>query len=381
MATVDWHQHALARITFPAAIGGFVRGEVHQYDDWGHNLSAAYSWPAGGPDTNLTFYVYPAGKTTDADQIQQALLDIYDAHSSAQTLGHDRVVVNGLEGLRVDLLLPGAEAGAGLVPSSVVVFKAEGWILKVRATAATALPQFDCGAAAENLARHIGAPGTRRRLDAGLRAAASRAEASMAELRRACDAGGGESADPGRLMRAALESLEGGELVAATEQCMAMEEAGHAGAPLVERALRAYVPAAVTFAGGLGTSPLAPVVVGNARTDDEQVAACRCYLECVLGSPEDGWVVECCDVLLACDWLVDAMHLTGPGAERLLIFFKVGDVPPESAAPGIAGLGRVDMPRPDEGPSISVADQVPKGLAEFLVAHMTTHQAQYLARR
>ena len=42
MVPIDSHQHPLAGISFPATIGGLVLDEVHQYDDWGHTLSAGF---------------------------------------------------------------------------------------------------------------------------------------------------------------------------------------------------------------------------------------------------------------------------------------------------------------------------------------------------
>jgi hypothetical protein len=377
VAPIDWHHHPLAGIAFPPSIGGFVRGEVHQYDDWGHDLSAAYHWSAGGSDTKLTFYVYPAGAGTDADHMQRALADIYQVHANAQVLDHARAIVNGLDGLRVDLLVPGDEAGAGpvgpvgLVPTSVLMFEADGWIVKVRATASSSSPQVACGVSVENLARHLGVPQARRRLDAGLRTAAAKAEASMAELRRA-DADG--------LMRTAFDSLEAGEFLDATEQCLAMEEAGHAGAPVVARALRTWAPVAVTFTGGVGASPLAPVVVSHARTDGERVAACYSYLESVLGSREGGWAVERCVVLLVRDALVNGISISGPGAERLWVFFKIEDRAVETPVSGITEIGNVDLTAPDGHASISVADRVPKEMATRLALHLATHHAHSLLR-
>ena len=380
MVPIDSHQHPLAGISFPATIGGLVLDEVHQYDDWGHNLSAGYSWPAGASDTELTYYVYPAGEGTAADQMQQALLDVQQVNANTQILAHAPTRVNGLEGLRVDLLLtPMAKAGQG-VPSTVLVFKTDGWFIKVRSTAGTASPQLACGTSAEDLMRHLGIPNTRRRLDVGLRTAASAAEAAMVALSRACEAEDGEGADPGGQMRAALRDLEGGEFLGAMERYLSMEEEGHAGAPLVEGALRAYLPAAVTFAGGFGTSLGNRVVVSNVRTDGEQVAAGRRYLESVLGSPVVSWQVERCDVLLTGDSLLDACHLKAPSAHPLVLFFKVGDVPAESRSSAVTILGGVDLTSGDKSASFSVADNVPEGLAKFIMTHLANHTAQNLLR-
>lgn len=165
MTVVDWQEHPLAGIA--PAIGEFVRTEVTQYDRWGHDLSVGYNWPRDSPDTKLTFYVYPSGNSSDSDQIRPAVQDVCKRQPATKVLGQSQVVVNGLNCIGVELLVP-SSSNDRAVQSSVLVCKADDWFVKVRSTSGTAFPKRPCSALAENLFRRLGAPNTRRRLDSAI---------------------------------------------------------------------------------------------------------------------------------------------------------------------------------------------------------------------
>jgi len=375
MTAVAWSQHPLAGISFPAAVGTFIRTGVHQYDDWGHDLSAGYTSPAGSPDTKLMVYVSPAGAASDAYQMQRTLDEIYQVQPAAQTLAHSRVVIDGREGLRVDLRFPTA-SGGGVVPSSVVLFKEDGWFIKVRATAPEAPPERACGDSAEDLMRFLGWPDTSRRLDAALRTAVARSKESMENLKRACD---DVATEAGVLMRCVLEDLEGGALLDATERYLEMGEKGEQQAAIVESALRAYLPAGVTFTGGFGAAPWTPVIVGNTSTDGECVAACHRYVDCIAGTSGERWPAKRCDVLVAGDRLLDAVSVIGPLGQSLVLFFKVNGPSPASGLSGVTVLGSVEWPPSADGSSLGVVDELPEGLHHaFLIEHLGNHHAQFL---
>lgn len=381
IAAGNWQCHPLAGIEFPDSIDDFVRTTVTQYDQLGHDISVGYSWPRDNPDTNLTCFVYPASDASDADQLGQAVRDIYLAHPTAQALSHSRALMNGLEGLRMDFLLPGASPREGSVQSSVVLFNADGWFVKVRATAVTAHPRRDAGHLAEALANQLGGPTTRRRLQAALPVAAADSTAALAELRRASCAEGVEAVDPDGSMRLCLGLLDRGEVLDATELCMSMEAESHPAAALVERVLCAYYPGKIQFRGGVGASLDAPVVVVDANTDDECVAACSRYLECVLGPPVHGWSIQRCEVVLAPDCLLDGIHATGPAGESVAVYFKVREIQAEGATPSAFVIGEVDLSPENGRSSLRIDNQVPEELANYLMRHMMSHVAQHLVRQ
>lgn len=345
IAANTWQFHPLAGIEFPDSIDEFVRTAVTQYDKLGHDISVGYSWPRDNPDTKLTYFVYPASAASDADELGQAVRDIYLAHPAAQALGHSRALTNDLEGLRMDFLLPGASPGEARLQSSVVLFKADGWFVKVRATAVTAYPRLGTGEVAENLATHLGGPTTCRRMEARLPVLVAEADAAMTELRRASGADNVTTTDPDGSMRRCLAHLERGDVLDAIELCMSMEAEGHPATALVERSLCAYYPANTQLSGGVGASLAAPVVVADARTDDDCVAACTRYIECVLGPPVHGWSILRCEVVLAPGCLLDGIHAIGPAGESVAVYFKVRDIHTDDEAPNALVVGEVDLSR------------------------------------
>ncbi|GGD57683.1 hypothetical protein GRI62_01975 [Erythrobacter arachoides] len=56
----DPYIHAAANMAFPAAIDGFVRSRVIEYDDEGVDASVEYGLPALGSPIWMTVYIYPA---------------------------------------------------------------------------------------------------------------------------------------------------------------------------------------------------------------------------------------------------------------------------------------------------------------------------------
>jgi hypothetical protein len=72
----------------PEKIGPFERGEVLQYDEAGHNLSAGYTALVGTENplpVVVTLYVYPAPKSHSVDaHFDSVLRDIAEAHGGAR---------------------------------------------------------------------------------------------------------------------------------------------------------------------------------------------------------------------------------------------------------------------------------------------------------
>ncbi len=252
-------------------------GEVRQYDEWDHDLSAGYAWPSDVPDTQLTVFVFPARAATDAEHLQQAIADIYQLHPEAQVLTHSQVTIDDRVGLRVDLLIAGKEPGSPPRPSTVLVFRVDGWFVRVRATASTAAPLRPVGTSAESLVRHLNWPQTRRRLAAAIPDAVARSEAAMVALSAMSD-------DQGSARHLAWQHLRDGDVLGATEAFLSMLESDRAGAEGVFAALQAYVPDGVAFGGGLGSSPRDAVVVSVTPGSHAHVAACHLYLTCALGA-------------------------------------------------------------------------------------------------
>ncbi len=62
---------------FPERVGVFKRGEIHQFDQQGYDISVAYNAP---PRTAVTVYVYtrgPATKESQTRELQQTTADIF----------------------------------------------------------------------------------------------------------------------------------------------------------------------------------------------------------------------------------------------------------------------------------------------------------------
>lgn len=72
--------------------------------------------------------------------------------------------------------------------------------------------------------------------------------------------------------------------------------------------------------------------------------------------------------------------MKGPLGESLTLFFKVREIPAE-AAPVDGIVGVMDMTGDDGRASVSLSEGLPEALAEFLLAHISNHTVQNLARR
>lgn len=372
MSSGDWQWHPLPGIEFPASLDGFFKTAATQYDRLGHDISVGYSWPRDRPDTKLTYFVYPAGDASDGEELGRAIRDVLQMHPGATALDHRRVLVSDLDGLGVDFRLPQPDTADRGLQSSVVLFKVDGWFVKVRATAVNDTPTFAAGVLAERLAHHIGGPTTIRRLDEALSRLAASSEASLAEVRTACQKDHATGSEPRTSLRQFLAGLERGEVLDAAELCKAMEEGGHPGVAVAQRALRAYLPVGVAFQGGIGATPWAPVVVSNTRTDDESVAACSAYVDCVLGPSGLGWSISRCDAVVIGGAIQDCIILKGPSGESVSLFFHVQTLE-DAELPGASVIGSLDMAAQDGPPSIRLDHEVLGEAAPYVEKHLMCH--------
>jgi hypothetical protein len=376
-------RHLLSGAVFPGLVPGFLTGELTIYDDWGHDMSVGYAWPAPDPEAQLTVYVVAAAGQSDAAYLEESVSAIYGSRPKVEVVGHDRSLVGDHAGLRVDLLVPGKNGDAEPRASTIHVFAVAEWFVKVRATASSALHNRAVALSSEALLQHFGWPRPRRHALARLDAERARAAEAMAAFDTVCLQCTDDSEGTRRL-RQARADLQAGRMCRAVLHYTELTEGRHVLRDAFAAALEAYLPAAFRLGQGLGTSLTDPIEIESDTGGDAWLAVCYRYLGCVLGDRLDDWDVEACDVVVADSGLVDALRIRTPTGERATVFVAI-----PGTGRSLGGHGKVlarwewsDGGTVGESfPQIAIPDVVPEALSDSLQLHLWSHTAHWLLTR
>jgi hypothetical protein len=209
------------------------------------------------------------------------------------------------------------------------------------------------------------------------------------------DAAGLLSATPGAPEAAGVASALGrlllltGDLLGAAEHAMAEEESGSGQErPLVD-ALKAYVPQALEFHGGLGTS-IDDAVVLIGVEGNETVCGVHRFLECAFGPMDVGWRPLSVSLATNETRLYDIVQIELASGQRPVLFFHLPERNHAGPAEGMV-LGRLvteagasddagatGEPEHETRGGMSFGAGMPGGLLPIVMVHLLQHQTQML---
>jgi hypothetical protein len=322
-------RHPLAGVVFPSTSDGFVRGELHAYDDWGHNLSVGYEWSDNGDSpTAVTVFVYPADDwEADSEHLERAIGDVLRAHPNTELQAHARAVIKGNEGLRVDCLIHGGAAGARGLPTSILLFKVDRWFVKVRSTARLPEANPHPGDIAARLLGQLEWPHSRALHASRLLHALEDSSSSIAALELVVEAANPDEPLTATLREAAIR-LRSGDWLGALESLMALEEQGAAPGttdPLAT-ALATYVPPAVSVIGGDGISLNSGLRFRGLEDATALVSASLAFLACALGPRSRAWEVMGAELVEHGGRIVEIIHVQTSAGQWQVVSFDVDSV-------------------------------------------------------
>ena len=392
--------HVMAGVSFPARVGPWVRGDLTQGDEFGHNLWIGYGGVGALDGVQVTAYVYPDDR--GGDEFQVLIEQISAAHQNAVVRSHGHQTLAGMKGLWTIIDLDNARSGLpARVPSWAWLFKSDGWCVKYRCTNWTGATAEDVENAMRALATTISAPNTTTRIAERRAEAFALSQASMsklqnwrptvdphaeANLRRADDLraqGRFQEAIalltetirslPPRGLQAELGRLHllSGDLVDATEACMAEEEEETGEEHALAAALGFFVPD-VAYGGGWGTSPASAVITRCASTASVAVASSHRFLEFALGVRGTDWKLDSTCLIAHEGRLYDAMRTVLASGNHVTVFFQVdssdfdSSIQDQTLGCFVAGgsvRGQINLAGPN---------------AEFVMRHLMEHSCQTL---